>query len=88
MKPGLDWAEITRSELADHLQSATLIRSQAFGSTSLYHCKHTDGETIAVALPGGNGLIIGVAMSASPTLERRKQRPDEATEPSGKQVPF
>jgi len=77
VKRGLDWEEISRGELAEHLQSASLIRSQAIGETCLYHCRHASGDTIAVALPGGNGLIIGMARAVSPTLERRKPAPDE-----------
>ena len=84
VKRGLDWEEISRGELAEHLQSAKIVRSQALGDTSLYHCKHAGGETIALALPDGNALLIGMAKSVSPTLERRKQRLDEATKPSTK----
>lgn len=83
MKRGFDWEEISRGELADHLRSAKVIRSQALGETSVYHCKHGGSETIAVALPSGGGLIIGIAKTISPTLERRKKRHDEDSAPSG-----
>ena len=72
MKRRLDWEEISRSELAEHLQSAEVIRSQTVGETNLYHCRHAGGETIIMALPGGNGVRIGMAKYISPTLERRK----------------
>lgn len=81
MKRGLDWEEISRGELAEHLQTAKVIRAQALGDTSVYHCKHGSGETIVVALPGGSGLVIGMAKSVSPTLERRKQGAEEAENP-------
>ena len=84
MKRGLDWKEISRSELAEHLQSARIIRSQAVGDTNLYHCIHSSGETIAVALPNGNGLLMGMARSVSPTLERRKRSSDAVASRSGK----
>jgi len=84
VKRGLDWKEISRNELAEHLQSARIIRSQAVGDTNLYHCIHGSGETIAVALPNGNGLLMGMARSVSPTLERRKRNAEAAASPAGK----
>lgn len=72
MKHGLDWKAVNRQELAEHLQSADILRSQALGESNLYHCRHTDGESIAIALPDGNGLIVGKTLP--PTPERRKAR--------------
>ena len=77
MKRGLDWQGVSRNELADHLESADVIRSQAVGDTSIYHCRHESGETVAIALPGGTGLIVGMAFAVSPVLERRKNRKTE-----------
>jgi hypothetical protein len=82
VKRGLDWEEISRSELADHLQSAKVIRSQALGDTNIYQCKHAGSESIAVALPSGNGLIISFTKAVSPAQERRKRRNDEASAPA------
>lgn len=82
MKRGLDWEEISRGELADHLQSAKVIRSQALGDTNIYQCKHAGSESIAVALPSGNGLIISVTKAVSPAQERRKRRQDEVSPPA------
>lgn len=83
MKRGLDWKEVGRSELAEHLQSGKIVRSRALDGTNLYYCRHGSGETIALALPNGKGLIIGVAKSVSPSLERRKQYLDDTTAQPG-----
>lgn len=70
----LEWREVSRQDLAAHLQGAEIVHSRALGSSSLYHCRNVDGDTIAVALPDGAGLVIGVVRPHNPALERRRQR--------------
>lgn len=74
MKHALGWKVITRIELAEHLRSSGILRSQALGESSIYHCEHTDNESIAIALPDGSGLVITKSSLFSPATERRKTR--------------
>ncbi len=71
----LNWIAVDRATLAAHLQSARIDRSQALGDTSLYHCHGANGESIAIALPDGSGLIVGITAAASPFFERRRRHP-------------
>lgn len=73
----LEWTTIDRAALAEHLQAARIDRSQAVGTTNLYHCRSASGETIAIALPDGSGLIIGLTPTSTPKFERRKKLPSD-----------
>ena len=73
----LEWTTVDRATLAEHLQAARIDRSQAVGATSLYHCRSAGGETVAIALPDGSGLIVGLTPPAAPRFERRKKPADD-----------
>ena len=75
MKHRLGWQPVTHEELADHLKSADILTAEAIGGTSVYRCRHANGETIAISLPGEigpGGLIVRIEFDRPSTLERRR----------------
>ena len=81
MKHRLGWQRVPREALAQHLREVDVLASEAVGETSIYHCRGKDGESMAIALPGGNGLLVTLKAIASPALERRRRRAVGTTEP-------
>lgn len=77
MKRRLNWQKISRDELAAHLRTVEVIRSEAIGDANLYRCSGKEGETVAIALPGDVGLVIALQLDIPPALERRRMQPGE-----------
>ena len=72
MKRRLGWQRVSHDELADHLRGVEILTAEAVDETSVYRCRDAGGESIAVALPGGHGLIVKLAQALNPALERRR----------------
>lgn len=75
MKRRLGWRQVSREELAGHLEHVEVTASEAVGEASLYRCQGKSGESVAVSLPSGAGLIIEMRREVAPVLDRRR-RPD------------
>ncbi len=73
MRRQLNWHRVSREMLAEHLQKVEVTRAEAVGDASLYRCQGPDGESVAIALPGDEGLIIYLSLAIPATLERRRQ---------------
>ena len=71
----LEWTSVGRDELTAHLETREVLRAEALGEALLYQCRDTEGETLALALPGDLGLIIRPRRPRAPNLERRKATP-------------
>lgn len=78
MKRRLGWQQVSREELAAHLQAVEITASETAGEANLYRCKDSDGDSIAIALPGDIGLIISVRLEIPPVLERRRKAGENA----------
>ena len=72
MKRTLTWRPLDRQALTDHLGKAEVMTSEAFGNACAYRCRGEDGETIAIALPCGTGLLITAGLERPAVLERRR----------------
>jgi hypothetical protein len=57
----LHWRIGSSEQLSHLLMQATLEKSTAIGSSTLYHIMHDGEEKIAIALPDGQTLIIALA---------------------------
>jgi hypothetical protein len=75
VKRHLVWRQVSRDELAAHLQTNAVLASEANGEATLYRCEDSNGETVAIALPGEHGVIIEIQLEVSPALERRRRKP-------------
>lgn len=76
MKRGLGWQRVTREALADHLRQADIVAAEALGDTSIYRCRDSEGESIAIALAGdaaAEGLVIRLRTERPAPLERRRK---------------
>lgn len=73
MKRRLGWRRISREAFADHLRHAEIEVAEAIGDTSVYRCRSDDGNSIAIALPDGEGLIVEIAIELDPALDRRRR---------------
>lgn len=82
MKTPLAWEPVSREALTAHLEAREVLGAQAVGETLLYRCQDGDGETLALALPGGQGLIIRALPPRLPEKERRKAAANNAREAS------
>jgi hypothetical protein len=80
VKRRLGWRQVSRDELAGHLEHVEVTASEAIGEASLYRCRGESGESVAVALPSGAGLIIELQREVLPVLDRRRQ-----SEPGGQE---
>lgn len=80
MKQRLGWQRVPRETLAQHLREVEILASEAVGETSIYHCRGKGGESMAIALPDGNGLLVTPTATAQPALERRRRRAVGGTE--------
>ncbi|MFC5300379.1 hypothetical protein [Azospira restricta] len=74
MKRQLGWRRVPRQDLARHLREVEIVASEAVGESSIYHCRSTSGESIAISLPGEVGLIVDIAVAVPPALDRRRRR--------------
>jgi hypothetical protein len=73
MKRRLGWRQVSREELAGHLEHVEVTASEAVGDASLYRCEGQAVESVAVSLPNGTGLIIELRREVAPILDRRRQ---------------
>ncbi|MBK8523183.1 MAG: hypothetical protein IPL58_03090 [Betaproteobacteria bacterium] len=73
MKRRLGWRQVSRDELSGHLEHVEVTASEAVGEASLYRCQGKSGESVAISLPSGAGLIIELRREVAPVLERRRQ---------------
>jgi len=74
MKNKLDCTIVNREALADHLHHNEIVRSEATGEASIYHCQGHDDQSIAIALPGDSAVIVRIHKSVPNTLDRRRAR--------------
>ncbi len=81
MKRQLGLRRVTRDDLARHLREAEVLAAEAIGESSVYHCRAGAGESVAVSLPGGAGLIVELEVVRSPALERRRRKRAAAEAP-------
>jgi len=73
MKRRLGWRRISREALADHLRQTDIEAAEAIGDSSVYRCRGADGDSIAIALPDGEGLLVEIAIELDPALDRRRR---------------
>jgi hypothetical protein len=73
VKRRLGWRQVSRDELSGHLEHVEVTASEAVGEASLYRCLGKSGESVAISLPSGAGLIIELRREVAPVLERRRQ---------------
>jgi hypothetical protein len=73
MKTGLAWRRVPREVLAQHLREVEILGAEAVGEASIYHCRSQRGESMAISLPGENGLIIDIKAPLTAPLERRRR---------------
>ncbi len=71
----LAWRRLERRALADLLTTARAIDSSAAGATTIYRLETDAGEVLALALPDGEALVVGLAAPA-PKRRRRAERKD------------
>lgn len=68
---GIAWRAADRHELASLLTEANQVSAQAVGEATVYRLGGEHGEMLAVALPGGQAVVVEVA--APPAVKRRRR---------------
>jgi len=71
MKQKLDYRHVDRGELADYLAQRDILSAEALDGSHVYRCRDQQNETLVVALPGGDALIVSVP-PALPVDRRRR----------------
>lgn len=71
MRPKLDYRHIDREELADYLAERDILSAEAIDDSHVYRCRDWQSETLVVALPGGDALIVSLP-PALPVDRRRR----------------
>lgn len=71
MKQKLDYRHVDRLELADYLAQRDILSAEALDGSHVYRCRDKQDETLVVALPGGDALIVSVP-PALPVDRRRR----------------
>ncbi|MFZ6656766.1 hypothetical protein [Undibacterium sp. TJN19] len=74
------WRAGKVTELPELLMQATLEKSAAIGTATVYHFRHDGIEKLAVSLPDGQALIIEAAATGRP----RRRRIDPLKADAGK----
>lgn len=72
----LAWTLVDRSTLAEHLHSRQITDSLATASLNLYHCREAGPQgrdSIALALPDGQCLLVTLPEPPASRHERRKR---------------
>lgn len=71
----LHWRVGSGGELAKLLVDATLEESAAVSGATVYRLSHDSKEKIAIALPGGQALIIEPVTQGRPRRRRQEAAP-------------
>ncbi len=71
MRNKLSLRQLNQQELADYLGQARIDAAEAVDSCRVYRCQDEQEETLVIALPGGNGLL--VSSSPAQTVDRRRR---------------
>lgn len=71
MKNKLSHRQLSQRELADYLGQARIDTAEAVDSCRVYRCQDDQGETLIIALPGGNAVL--VSSSPAQTVDRRRR---------------
>lgn len=70
MKEKLRYDVVEREALAVHLERQTVLSATAEGTLHLYHCQDARGESLAIALENGQGVIVRLERPLA--LDRRR----------------
>lgn len=72
MKTALPWTVADQATLAEHLESGIVHGAHDVDGACIYHYRLGNNERIAVALPGGNCIMIS---APTPTISGERRRP-------------
>jgi hypothetical protein len=72
----LQWQALSSEALSDWLAQGELLASSAVGAATVYHLQSTGAsstEQIAIALPDGQVIVVGLAPTDAPRRRRIEQ---------------
>ena len=70
----LQWRAASASQLSELLTQATLDKSAAIGSSTVYQFKYEGSDTLAIALPDGQAIVIDIVDELN--SKRRRADPE------------
>ena len=73
MKPDLQYRHVDRGELADYLAQHEVLSAEALAGGHVYRCRDQQQESLVVALPAGDALIV-TNPPPQPVDRRRRAR--------------
>jgi hypothetical protein len=58
MKLKLNYQHVDRNELADYLAQCEILSAEAIDGSHVYRCRDQQQESLVIALPAGDALIV------------------------------